>query len=184
MIGKLCGRRRVADMEAVNACHGRFVRAEDSGAEVCAEADGCIAGEGVDDAGVSMFHVDNDHAREGRIGEIAPFGHLFLIHAAEVIVDDLSDEWQLCIQGLQEHTTALLSSARASCHLCQHLISALVGSEIGLVEHGIGREYADDADMLEVESFRNHLCAHEDVGFSACEGVDDLFVGCASACCI
>ena len=57
----------------------------------------------------------------------------------------------------------------------------LIGTEVGLVEHGVGIEDAHDADAVEVEALGDHLCADEQVGASGREVADDALVGIARA---
>ena len=56
-----------------------------------------------------------------------------------------------------------------------------VGTEVRLVEHAVGIEYAYDRDTVEVQSLGNHLRADEQVGTSGCEVADDALIGIAGA---
>ena len=56
-----------------------------------------------------------------------------------------------------------------------------VGTEVGVVQHGVGIEDADDADAVEVETLGNHLRADEQVGAPGAEVADEPFVGIAGA---
>ena len=55
------------------------------------------------------------------------------------------------------------------------------GAEVGLVHHAVGIDDAHNADVVEVETFADHLRADEDVGTSCSEVGDDAFVGIARA---
>ena len=70
---------------------------------------------------------------------------------------------QTGIVGLQYHLSLVTLASCAPCHLSHHGEGVLVGSEVGLVEHGVGGEDADDADAVEVQTFRHHLRADEQV---------------------
>ena len=51
-----------------------------------------------------------------------------------------------------------------------------MSTEVGLVEHLVGVEDADQTDMFKVETFGYHLSAYEDVGKTALEVADNAFV--------
>ena len=57
----------------------------------------------------------------------------------------------------------------------------LISAEIGVVEHSVGIEDANDRDFIEVETFRNHLRADEEIGAAGREIVDDTFVSLTGA---
>ena len=59
----------------------------------------------------------------------------------------------------------LAFSTSTTSHLRYHHVGGFPCSEIGIVEHGIGREDAHNANVVEVETLCHHLCAYEKVGF-------------------
>ena len=56
-----------------------------------------------------------------------------------------------------------------------------IGTEIGIVEHGVGIEDAHHRDLVEVQSLADHLRADEQIGTTCGEVVDDAFVGLTAA---
>ena len=52
-----------------------------------------------------------------------------------------------------------------------------IGSEVGLVQHGISIQDTYYRDMVEVETFRNHLRANQNIGTTGREVTDNTFVG-------
>jgi hypothetical protein len=89
--------------------------------------------------------------------------------------------WQFWTIGLQEHLPSPTLSACSACYLSHHGEGSLIGSEIGLVEHSICREYSYNRDIVEVQTLGNHLRAYEQVGLACRELGYYAFVGIASA---
>ena len=91
------------------------------------------------------------------------------------------DDGKRGTSGLEEHLSSPTLTACPACHLSHHGEGVLIGTEVGLVEHGVGREDAHDGDTSEVETFGDHLGADEEVGLATGELGDDAFVGVTGA---
>ena len=72
---------------------------------------------------------------------------------------------------------ALVLPSGASGNLRHQLEGALVGAEVGIVQHGVGIEYAHNADVVEVQTLGHHLRAYQDVRLALLEIGDDALVG-------
>ena len=57
----------------------------------------------------------------------------------------------------------------SSRHLRHHLIGSFVTPEIGNVHCGVGIQYTHHFHTVEVQSFRDHLCAYQYVGIAVSE---------------
>ena len=55
------------------------------------------------------------------------------------------------------------ASASASGHLCEKLESAFAGAEIGKMQGEIGVDDTDKRYVREMQTFRDHLCADENI---------------------
>ena len=126
-----------------------------------------------------MLQVDVDEPVVGRISEVAALLQQLVVEGRPVVGDHLTDDGQLRLSCLQDDQTALLFAACTSADLCHHHKGMLVGSEVRLVEHGVGIEDAHYADAVEVETLAHHLRADEDVGAPLREVADNVFVGVA-----
>ena len=128
-----------------------------------------------------MAQVDVDEVVERRIAEHAALLEQVAGERLEVARHDLLYHGQVGALGLQYHKSALVAPARSAAHLREHLKRLLVGTEVGIVEHGVGIQNAHDRDAREVEPLGYHLRADEYVGSAAGEVVDDASVGASRA---
>src|SRR5580704_6064712 len=65
--------------------------------------------------------------------------------------------------GLHKHLSRRLASSRATSHLGQELKGPLTRTEVRHVECEIGVDDSDQRDIREMQTFRDHLGADEDV---------------------
>ena len=63
--------------------------------------------------------------------------------------------------------------------LYHHHKGMLVGSEVGIIEHGVGIQYAHHTHLVEIQSLADHLRANEQIGLTRREIVYQPFVGIA-----
>ena len=113
---------------------------------------------------------------ERRIMKHATLLEQLFVERLVVVSHHLSDDGQLRVAGLKNHLSASTLASCASCHLRHHHESMLVGTEVRIVEHGVGIENAHHRHVAEVETLAHHLCAYEQVGGSRREFVYDTFV--------
>ena len=90
-----------------------------------------------------MSQIDINKMVERRIAELASLLKQLLIESSIVILYHLHNNWQFLVSGLQQHMSALALAAGTPAYLRHHHKSMLVGTEIGIVQHGVGIEDAN-----------------------------------------
>ena len=80
------------------------------------------------------------------------------------------------IERLDPYFSSRPFPAGSSRHLLQHLVCPFVCPEIGLVEERVGVENRHQPHVVEMQPFRHHLGAYQDVTFMVGESVDDILV--------
>ena len=115
---------------------------------------------------VLMLQEDIDKMVERRIMESPSFLQQVLVEACIIVMNHLRDDRQRGRLGLQYHLASLALSPGPSAHLSHHHKGMLVGSEVGIIEHGIGIQYAHHTHLVEIQSLGDHLGANEQIGLT------------------
>ena len=131
---------------------------------------------------IPVLQVDIDEASERRVAEGTTFLYQIAEITREIVVHNLLDDGQFGIVGLKNNLALLAFSSCTACHLCYHHIGCFPCSEIGKVEHGISREDADYANVVEVEPLGHHLSTNKKVGLLGREIAYDTLVGVSGSC--
>ena len=166
-----------ADVHGLHSADGWSVGSEDAVAEGLSEGVCHLVCEVLQELVVAMAKIDVDDAVERGIMEELAFLHLLLVHGWVVVADDVVDDGCVCRARLQYDFADSVLPSCSSCHLCEGLEAALVAAEVGDVEHGVGIEDSHYAHVVEVQAFRHHLRANEDVALEMGESIDDFLVG-------
>ena len=77
---------------------------------------------------------------------------------------------------LKNDKTLPALSPCTSTHLAHHHEGMFIGTKVGIVEHGIGIEDANNADIVEIEALTDHLCADKNVGTTGRKVVNNALV--------
>ena len=67
---------------------------------------------------------------------------------------------------LHENLARCLAASGASGDLCEKLESTFAGAEIRQMEGEIGVDDSDQCHVREMQAFRDHLCADENIDFA------------------
>jgi hypothetical protein len=67
---------------------------------------------------------------------------------------------------LHENFAGCLAAASATGDLCEKLESAFAGAEIGEMQREIGVDDTDKRYVWEMQTFRDHLCADENINLA------------------
>ncbi len=118
---------------------------------------------------VAVFYVYIYNASQRSVTKVTPLAHLRLIHSAVVALHSLRHHRKLGLARLQHDKTALAAPAGTSRHLRHHLESPLVCPEVGDVEHLVGIDNPHHPHAVEVQAFRHHLRAYQEIGAPALE---------------
>lgn len=97
------------------------------------------------------------HAHERRIRKIVAQFQLLLKESPTIIARSRSDSVIMRTVGLHDHLARKIGTTRAPSHLFDQIEGALRAAEIGKVEHGVGIDNTHKRNIVEVESFRDHL---------------------------
>src|SRR6476660_4574299 len=108
-------------------------------------------------------HGDQDRVFEWR--EIAAFAELELLLQipGEIMVSRKLNRGTERRVSLHENFAVCLATAGASCHLRKKLESAFAGAEIGKMQGEIGVDDADERYVGEMQAFRDHLRADQNI---------------------
>ena len=161
----------------LHTCYGWLVWSEYAVGERLTQTRSHLDGGTVYELLVAVAQIDIDEVVERRIAEHAALLKQVAGERLEVARNDLLYHWQVGTLGLQYDESALVAPSGSATHLREHLKRLLVGTEVGIVEHGVGVEYAHNGNPREVEPLGYHLRADEYVGSAAGEVVDDASVG-------
>src|SRR4029077_7281261 len=77
--------------------------------------------------------------------------------------------------SLQHYFAWDFSAASAPCHLSKQLKRTLGGAEIRKPESHVGSHHADQSYAVNVMTFGDHLCAHEQIQFACVQRVQHTF---------
>ena len=179
--GELDLEDELADVHQLYAAHGGRVGTEDALAEDLSHQGGHVGGKALHDALVAVLQVDEDDAAEGWVAEELTFLGLLTVHPLVVVRHHLLHDVVAGVACLEQDMSACPFASGAACNLLHELEGPFVAAEVGLCQHLVGGEDADEADVVEVESLRHHLCADEDVGVPLFEVVQYLFVALSRA---
>lgn len=97
------------------------------------------------------------HTHERRIRKIMAQFQLLLKESLTIIAGCGSDGVIMRTVGLHDHLARKIGTTRAPGHLLDQIEGALRAAEIGKVEHGVGVDNTHERNIVEVESFRDHL---------------------------
>ena len=81
------------------------------------------------------------------------FCQLSAYHIFIIIGNDLMNDRMIDTLGLQYHPSAFVLTSGTSRYLCHQLKSTFIGTEIGIIQHGIGIQYTYYTDMIEIQPF-------------------------------
>lgn len=149
---------------------------KDSAAENGAESFTSFGGEVLKQLVVSVAQINVDETTEGRVVEKLPFCHLVVEHLPVVVGGDMPDDVTVGRACLQDDVPRMAIASRTSCYLAECLEGTFVASEVGQVEHGVCVKYPDNGNIVEIESFGDHLGADKDVCLMVGEIADDVLV--------
>ena len=130
----------------------------------------------MDSYGIMVTQLQANNPIERRIVKQLSFGYLMGIECIIIMCLHHLEHFVRGIKGLDKHFPFGPFSSRTSCHLFEHLISPLVGAEVGLVKERIGIEYRHQTHIIEMETFGDHLRSDENIAFVVREGIDDILV--------
>lgn len=116
-----------------------------------------------------MFEGDVDEAEEGWVAEDASVLDLAFEHFGVVVVDNVADGLVPGVVGLDDDLALVAVATCAAANLGHLLECPFEGAEVGEIDEIVGGEDSDDADVVEVEAFGDHLGAYEDVDFAFLE---------------
>ena len=128
-----------------------------------------------------MLHEHIDEMVERGIVEELALLHQRLEETLIVVSHYLVNDRQVSVLRLQEHQSALPLASCSSAHLSHHHEGVLIGTEVGIVEHRVGIQYAHHAHVVKVEPLAYHLRADKNVGLSCRKLAYQSFVGVARA---
>ena len=140
---------------------------------------GYLIGGTVDQRVGTVLQEDVDQSGEGWIAEGYSLVGEVVVESRIVVVYYLLDDGQLGLSGLQHDESSAATATRPSADLGHHHVGMFESTEVRVVEHGVGVEYADDADAVEVEALADHLRANEQIGAACGKVTDDALVGLA-----
>src|SRR5512138_3096116 len=81
------------------------------------------------------------------------------------------------IKALYDHFALLSLPPCPAAYLFHQLVAALMGSEIGEIEHIVGVQDTDQADIIKIKSFGDHLCTDQHLYPSFFKIVNDALMG-------
>src|SRR4029077_3441673 len=111
----------------------------------------------------SRTHGDQDRVFEWReVATLAEF-ELLLEIAGEIMMARKLNRGTERRVSLHENFAVCLAATGASGHLCEKLESAFTGAEIGKMQGEIGVADTDKRYVREMQTFRDHLCADENI---------------------
>ena len=163
-------------VEVANAGDVGVFGSDDAVGEEGAQLGGECGSGFVNEILVGVAECNDDEAIVGRIFEDAPFDNLAFVHRVVVVVHCVADGLMVGLVGLDDDLALPSASSGATADLCHLLEAALVGAEIGIGNEVVGGEDSDDADVVEVESLGDHLCADKDVDAVFVEIVEDFYI--------
>ena len=112
-----------------------------------------------------MRGADGDQNRVFERREIAAFAELeFLLEiAGEIVVARELNRGTERRVGLHENFAGCFAASGASRDLGEKLERAFAGAEIGQMQSKIGVDDADQRDVRKMQTFRDHLCADQNI---------------------
>lgn len=125
---------------------------------------------------VVMTQMDDNYPMERGIMEELSFAYLLSEEGVVVVRYEVLEERMLGVGGLDDHLPDIAFASCPSCYLLEHLKSAFGRAKIGLVKEGIGLEYADQTDIIEMESLGDHLRTDEDIYLMRSKLLDDALM--------
>ena len=126
--------------------------------------------------GIMVTQLQADDPIEWWIVEQLALGYLLGVKGIVIMRLHHLKHFIRCIESLDEHFSFGALSSGTSCYLFEHLISTLVGAEVGLVKERIGIEHRYQAHIVKMESFGYHLRSDENIAFVVGESIDDILV--------
>ena len=131
-----------------------------------------------------MSQYDIDEPEERRIAKRAAFVHQVGIKRCIVARHYLSNERQVGVLGLQNHTPALAFTASSPTDLRQHRKRMFISTEVGIIQQRVGIQYSDHTNTVEVKPFAYHLRTDEHISAPRREVADESCIGISRACCV
>ena len=112
-----------------------------------------------------MCRTDRDQDRVFEWREIAALAKLELLLeiAGEIVVARKLNRWTERRVSLHENFARRLAAAGAAGDLGEKLKRAFAGAEIRQMQSEIGVDDPDERHVWKMQTFRDHLCADEDV---------------------
>ena len=165
-----------ADVKGLDARHRWTVGTEYPMTENSTEAFAHVGSEVVEQPVIAVTQIDVDETVEGGIVKELAFCHLGVKHLPVVVGSYLSDDVSVGRTGLEDDMARAIVASGTSSHLAERLECALIATEVGEVEHGVGIKNAHNRNVVEVEAFSDHLGTDEDVGAMVGKVGDDGFV--------
>src|SRR3712207_5758207 len=130
---------------------------------------------------MAVLQVNVNQVIIRRIVEKLPLLEQLLVKRSVVVAHHLPHYGQVRALGLQDNQAPSASPPCPSAHLTHHHEGLLVGPEVGIIEHGVGVEYAHDTYFVEIQPLTDHLRADEQIGLAAREIVNNALIGVAGA---
>jgi hypothetical protein len=129
-----------------------------------------------DGIGVLPFQFDKSERRKRWIAELPAVLDLSIEETEIVLRGGRDNRVMFGLKRLQDRLAALFSPPRSPDHLRKKLTRPFGGSEIRKVERLIRQEDTDQRDMRQIQPFRHHLRADQDVGLAPNQGFQNRFV--------
>ena len=87
-----------------------------------------------------------------RIVECLSLGYQVFIETDIIIMHHLPNDGNLLLLGLQDNQTAPVLAPCPATHLSHHHEAMLIGTEVRIVQHGVGINDAYHGDVVEVQA--------------------------------
>ena len=113
--------------------------------------------------------------------ECLTLGNQVFVESEVVVAHYLLDNRHFLTLGLQDNEPPLALTTGTATDLRHHHKGMFVGTEIGIVKHGVGVQNPHHTDLVEIEPLADHLRTNQDVGAPCPEIHDNALVGIASA---
>ena len=122
-------------------------------------------------------HLKTDDAVERRIIEQFSLAYLLTIERFVVMMPRKVQDFVGGIKSLNPHFPFRTFASGSSCHLLQHLVCPLIGTEIGLIEERISIQHRYQTDVIKMEPFGDHLRADQYIALMVSKRIDDILIG-------
>src|SRR5690606_22853949 len=95
--------------------------------------------------------------------------HLHFVERIKVVLQNKTQHRMIDVSSLNHNFSFLLTPPCTTANLRNKLVGSFIGTKIGKMHHPISIEDAHKAHSIEVQSFRHHLSADENIGLASFE---------------